>query len=92
MSYTVIISDQAEEHIARIRISGNKPAIRKIANFLDELELHPETGTGKIELLGEDKAGFWSRRINDKHRLVYEILEEQQIVSVISAWGHYDDK
>jgi toxin YoeB len=88
----VIISDQAEEHITKIRMSGNKPAVRKIANFLNELELHPETGTGKVELLGEDKTGFWSRRINDKHRLVYEILEEKKIVSIISAWGHYNNK
>ncbi|HRN44897.1 MAG TPA: type II toxin-antitoxin system YoeB family toxin [Flavobacterium sp.] len=34
----------------------------------------------------------WSRRINDKHRLIYRIESEKVIVLVLSLWGHYDDK
>ena len=33
----------------------------------------------------------YSRRINIKHRLVYEIFKEQKIIKIISLWGHYDD-
>jgi len=35
---------------------------------------------------------FWSRRIDDKHRLVYKIAEDELTVIAISAYGHYDDK
>ncbi|GHU17166.1 Txe/YoeB family addiction module toxin [Alphaproteobacteria bacterium] len=33
----------------------------------------------------------YSRRINIKHRLVYQVLKDEMIVKVISMWGHYDD-
>lgn len=42
----------------------------------------------------EKLCGFenvYSRRINIKHRLVYEVFKEQRIIKVISLWGHYDD-
>ena len=34
----------------------------------------------------------WSHRINDKHRLVYEIDDVENVIFILSAWGHYDDK
>lgn len=67
-------------------------AYRKVQKFIDELRAHPRTGTGKPERLKHYKNETWSRRINRKHRLVYEIKEEIITVKVISAYGHYDDK
>lgn len=49
---------------------------------------HPFEGTGKPELLKYNLEGYWSRRINREHRIVYEVTEE--IVFVLSAKGHYD--
>jgi Txe/YoeB family toxin of toxin-antitoxin system len=37
-----------------------------------------------------DLAGAYSRRINIKHRLVYEILEKEKVVKVIRMWTHYE--
>ena len=65
---------------------------RKIENLLQELEAHPYTGTGKPKPLGGDRFGQWSRRITDKHRLVYKVEENKVTVLVLSAFGHYDDK
>ena len=59
---------------------------------LAELQEHPRTGTGKPELLSGDRAGQWSRRISQKHRLVYEIEETIVKVDILSAYGHYEDK
>lgn len=42
-------------------------------------------------LRGKKYKGLYSRRINDQHRLVYEIRVEERIVEIRSAWGHYDD-
>ncbi len=42
------------------------------------------------EKLQGDLQGAYSRRINIKHRLVYEVLEEEQTIKIISLWTHYE--
>jgi toxin YoeB len=54
---------------------------------LNELSDHPFVGTGKPEPLKYELAGFWSRRINREHRLVYQVGKEK--VLIYSAKGHY---
>ena len=68
---------------------GDDATKRKIQRILTELEDHPRTGTGKPELLSGDFKGVWSRRINKKDRILYEIHDEIVIVYVISMRGHY---
>ena len=45
-----------------------------------------------LQPLGADRSGQWTRRINRKHPLIYEIREEIITVLMLSAYGHYDDK
>lgn len=55
-----------------------------------ELSDHPTTGIGNPELLKHSLSGLWSRRLNKKDRLIYEIFEEpEELVIVIAALGHY---
>jgi toxin YoeB len=61
-------------------------------SLIDELWEHPETGTGHAKPLGDDKVGQWSRKITEKHRLIYEIQNETHTVVVARVHGHYDDK
>ncbi|MDR0865129.1 MAG: Txe/YoeB family addiction module toxin [Candidatus Symbiothrix sp.] len=68
--------------------SGNLPLMKKIQKLLEELELHPKSGTGKPEKLTEDLSGYWSRRINREHRIIYTI--EEKTVTVYSFRGHYE--
>ncbi|GHV21108.1 toxin YoeB [Clostridia bacterium] len=68
--------------------SGNKPLMNKIQKLLEELELHPETGTGKPEQLTENLSGYWSRRINRANRIIYTIGETS--VTIYSLRGHYE--
>jgi len=56
------------------------------------LEEHPFTGTGQPEQLKYELIGLWSRRINQKDRLIYEVNQSVVTVKVISALGHYSDK
>jgi toxin YoeB len=89
--YYLRLSDEAKDDIKYYKKSGNKSIVKKINDLLDELKEHPKTGTGKPEQL----KGFpnrWSRRITDKHRLVYRIQEDIVVVLVVSAHGHYNDK
>ena len=53
---------------------------------------YPTIGTGKPELLSGNRSGQWSRRITQKHRLIYLIDEEKVVVLLLSTYGHYDDK
>jgi len=92
MKYDLIISEDAEKDFLRLRKSGEKAAILKLNDLLNELREHPYTGTGKPKPLGYNRAGQWSRRITDKHRLVYSVDEGELTVLVISTSGHYNDK
>lgn len=57
-----------------------------------EMEESPRTGLGSPEHLKYFDGEIWSRAINKKDRLIYEIFEEEISVVVIQALGHYNDK
>ena len=90
--YEIEILEKAESDILKLKKAGKKAVLKKIKGLLGELKVHPETGTGKPERLKGDKAGRWSRRISEKHRLIYQINDTLITVIVLSAYGHYDDK
>ena len=92
MTYRIDYSKKAKEDIMCHRKSGDKQILKKIYVLLDELKIHPTTGTGKPERMKHRLGDVWSRRITDKHRLVYEIFENVVLVEILGAYGHYDDK
>jgi toxin YoeB len=91
--YTIDFSDQAKMDLAKLK--RNEPnSFKKASKLLIELAEHPQTGTGtgKPKPLGNDRAGLWSRKITDKHRLVYRINDDRVEILVLSTYGHYSDK
>jgi toxin YoeB len=90
-NYIIDLSDKAKQDIKKIKNSGDKPTFDKINLLLKELATEPRDGIGKPEKL-KSNSKYWSRRITQKHRMIYEIKEEIVVVYVISAYGHYDDK
>ena len=91
MAYSIRYQKQAIEDAKRLRREEPK-AFQKLLKLETELKEHPRTGTGKPEPLSGDRTGEWSRRITQKHRLVYEIHDTEVIVLVLTAYGHYGDK
>lgn len=91
MKYILEFSEESKTDIQRLKKSGSKILLKKLTALLEELTNHPKTGTGKPEQLKHYETPTWSRRISDKHRLVYRIEEHKITVLVLSAWGHYDD-
>ena len=89
--YTLEFAPQALEDLARLK-KYEPGAFKKARKLLAELQLHPKSGTGKPEALAGDRVGQWSRRISQKHRLIYEIEERVVKVDVLSSYGHYNDK
>jgi toxin YoeB len=72
--------------------AGRKSILIKLNTLINDIREHPRTGIGLPEQLGYDRKGQWSRRITEKHRLVYEIHDNIVTVVMISAMGHYGDK
>ena len=89
--YDIVYSEKAQEDLKKLKRS-EPAAHKKAVKLLNELMFHPRTGTGHPEQLKGDRSGQWSRAITKKHRLVYEIFENEVYVDVLSAYGHYDDK
>ena len=84
------VDGNAKVDFEKIYKSGDKASIKKLEKIILELQEHPTIGTGNPEQLKHHLSGFWSRRINKKDRLIYEIIEEpENLVVVVSALGHY---
>ncbi|MBO6074297.1 MAG: Txe/YoeB family addiction module toxin [Paludibacteraceae bacterium] len=91
MLYEIRYTPEANEGLAKL-LRNEPQAFKKAVRFIDELREHPKTGTGHPEPLKGKPEGRWSREITKKHRLVYQILDTQVIVLILTAYGHYDDK
>lgn len=84
------------------KIIYTKTAIKDIPNLksahldkntkalIDIIRENPFKNPPPYEKLVGDLQGLYSRRINIKHRLVYEVLEEDKIIKIISLWTHYE--
>jgi len=66
--------------------------MKKIQSLILELEDNPRTGIGFPEQLKYNTGEIWSRQINKKDRLVYEIFDTEISITVIQSLGHYNDK
>jgi len=83
------IEESAQLHLKKHYKSGDKASIKKIETILVELTETPYTGIGNPEALKYELSGFWSRKINQKDRIIYKVHEDIVTVFVVSAMGHY---
>lgn len=90
--FRIKIEKSAQNDIYKFYKSGNLSSIKKIEKILLELSENPYHGTGQPEQLKYELSGYWSRRINQKDRIIYRVEEEIVMVYVVSAMGHYSDK
>jgi len=86
------LTEDAIKDIQKHKKSGDKKLLQKIGILLEELKEHPRTGTGHPKKLKHGLEGLYSRRINKKHRLVYDVMDQIVTVLVLSAHLHYGDK
>jgi len=68
----------------------DRRTLRRINQLLQDIDRNGNDGIGKPEPLGENWSGFWSRRIDEKNRLVYRIKDEA--VEIAQCRTHYSDK
>ncbi len=82
----IIFSSQAWDDYQHWQ-QTDKKLLKRINALIKEITRTPFEGTGKPEPLRHALAGYWSRRINDEHRLVYKI--EDDAVIIAQAQFHY---
>lgn len=85
MSWQVVLTKQAKKDAQRIDSAGLKIKVKKLCSVLAENPYEPP-----YEKLIGDLAGYYSRRINIQHRLVYQVIEERKVVKIIRMWSHYE--
>lgn len=64
-----------------------RKVLQRLNRMIDEARRDPGNGIGKPERLSGDLAGFWSRRIDQEHRLVYAVLDGDLVI--VQARYHY---
>ena len=86
MSWKLVYTKQAVKDAQKLKASSLD---RKAKRLLDIVKNDPYANPPRYEKLIGDLSGAYSRRINIQHRLVYEVLEEEQTVKIIRMWTHY---
>lgn len=66
----------------------DKKMLNRINSLLKDISREPYNGSGKPEALKHKYRGFWSRRIDKEHRLIYRIVEDE--IWIVKCRFHYD--
>ena len=85
--YNIVYTKKAINDISKLK---NVKLDKKTRALIEIIKENPYKTPPSYEKLMGDLTGAYSRRINIKHRLAYEVLEEEKIVKIISLWTHYD--
>ena len=84
---TIKYSKQAVKNTKKIEQSNLK---QNVINLIEILKINPFQNHPTYEKLVGDLTGFFSRRINIQHRLVYEVFQTEKIVRILRMWTHYE--
>lgn len=87
MSWKLVFAKHAAKDAKKLAAAGLKP---KAQELLDILAADPFRNPPPYEKLVGDLAGTYSRRINIRHRLVYEVFPEARTIRVLRMWTHYE--
>jgi Txe/YoeB family toxin of toxin-antitoxin system len=87
VTWQLLFAKHAQKDAQKLAAAGLKG---KAQELLAVIQANPFQNPPPYEKLVGDLAGAYSRRINIQHRLVYEVLPDQQIVKVLRMWSHYE--
>lgn len=85
--YSIFYTKKSTKDIYNLKQTGLD---KKAKALIEVIKENPYQTPPPYEKLQGDLQGAYSRRINIKHRLVYEVFEEEKIVKIISMWTHYE--
>ena len=82
----IFVDESWEDYLYWQKI--DKKMVKRINLLLKDISRQPYEGLGKPEPLKHNYRGFWSRRINVEHRLIYQVNEDE--IRIIKCRFHYD--
>lgn len=83
--WKVVLTKQANRDAKKLTATGLKSQTEALLAILAENPCQPPS-----EKLKGDLSGYYSRRINIQHRLIYQIMLDEKIVKVLRMWSHYE--
>ncbi len=87
MTWQLVYTKQAQKDAKKLAAAGLK---QKAQELLAVLISNPYQNPPPFEKLVGDLNGAYSRRINIQHRLIYQVLDGEQVVKVLRLWSHYE--
>lgn len=84
--YSIFYTPEAKKAIPMLKVAHLGEKVKKLIDIIRE---NPYKNPPPYEKLVGDLSGAYSRRINIKHRLVYEVYEDEKKIKIISLWTHY---
>ena len=85
--YNIVYTKNTLKDIQKLKMSKLD---NKASELIKIIKQNPFQNPPPYEKLVGDLKGFYSRRINIQHRLVYQVLENENIVKIVSLWTHYE--
>lgn len=85
--YKIVYGKKAVKDIQNLKAAGID---KKAKNLIDIISENPFKNPPPYEKLVGDLSGLYSRRINIKHRLVYQVCEGDKTIKILSMWTHYE--
>ena len=85
--YKIVYTKTAVKDIPKLKAVHLDTKARALIEVLRE---NPYQTPPSYEKLVGDLLGLYSRRINHQHRLVYQVLEEENTVKIVSLWTYYE--
>ena len=86
--YKILFRKKAIKDIPKLKQSGLN---NKVKALIEVIKKDPYQNPPPYEKLLGDLQGAYSRRINIQHRLIYQVIEKEKIVKIISLWSHYEN-
>jgi len=85
--YTIIFSKSASRDKALLKAAGLAGKVQALLALMME---NPYRTPPSYEKLSGELKGFYSRRLNRQHRLIYSVDEDMKIIHVLRMWTHYE--
>ncbi len=88
VEYKILYSKEAQKDAKNLSAAG---LADKGKELIEIIKCNPFQTPPSYEKLVGNLSGAYSRRINIKHRLVYQVIEESKTVRILRMWSHYGE-
>jgi len=86
MGYIIVVTKQAQKDAKKLESCSLDKKAKELLKIIKE---NPYQNPPPYEKLIGDLKGFYSRRINIKHRIIYEVYEKENTIKILRMWTHY---